>query len=266
MFKAGGLMRKFIEQSKKDAAVPQQKSWRELLAAIHRRRRVLLMATLVFLIVCYPYLGAETAEESLFVKLTTSAVLLVGSYAISRKPWHFVVAILLAIPGLVGRGLTFEFQSRPLDMEIHLASTAFYIFAVVLVLQQVLQSRDVTLDTLAGAVSAYLLIGLTYASLYAVLELLDPHAFAQTVSVEPGGRIFWSNLFFFSFVTLTTLGYGDITPVTPKAQSLAMLEAVTGVFYMGILVAWLVSAFRIGRSLSQTPDRFGKKGDTSSPP
>lgn len=112
----------------------------------------------------------------------------------------------------------------------------FYVFTLIHVLAYVLRGVEITRDKLYGAISVYLLVGLAWAAAYALLQAVAPGSFTSA-SDKP-------DLIFFSFVTLTTLGYGDITPVTGPARSLALLEAVTGVLYLAVLVARLVSAYR----------------------
>jgi hypothetical protein len=105
------------------------------------------------------------------------------------------------------------------------------------VLGQTLRAGPITFHRIQGAVAAYLLLGIIWAYAYALLEHLRPGAFSGPLSAADGARAF----FYFSFVTLTTTGYGDILPLHPAARSLAMLEAVTGPLYLAILVARLVS-------------------------
>jgi hypothetical protein len=108
---------------------------------------------------------------------------------------------------------------------------------LVVVLGQTLRAGPITFHRIQGAVAAYLLLGIIWAYAYALLAHLRPDAFSGSVSPADGPRAF----FYFSFVTLTTVGYGDVLPVHPAARSLAMLEAVTGPLYLAILVARLVS-------------------------
>ena len=108
---------------------------------------------------------------------------------------------------------------------------------LVVVLMQTLKAGPVTFHRIQGAVTAYLLLGIIWAHAYALLALLRPGAFSGPIDPEDGPRA-W---FYFSFVTLTTVGYGDVLPVHPVARSLAILEAVTGPLYLAILVARLVS-------------------------
>jgi hypothetical protein len=95
-------------------------------------------------------------------------------------------------------------------------------------------------------VAGYLLIGLIFASLYEVVARLAPDAFAGNVVLRPG-QVQGGDFVFFSFVTLTSTGYGDVVPVHPVARSLAMLEAMTGQLYPAIILARLVSLEIAGR-------------------
>jgi hypothetical protein len=92
-------------------------------------------------------------------------------------------------------------------------------------------------DRIFGAIVLYLLIGVWCAVAYAMVDSLVPHAFAVPADTNAG----IANWIYFSFVTLTTVGYGDITPVARAARSIAMLEALTGQLYPAIIIARLVS-------------------------
>jgi hypothetical protein len=105
------------------------------------------------------------------------------------------------------------------------------------VLGQTLRRGPITFHRIQGAVAAYLLLGVIWAHAYALVATLRPGAFSGPVSPADGPRAF----FYFSFVTLTTVGYGDVLPIHPVARSLANLEAVTGSLYLATLIARLVS-------------------------
>ena len=132
------------------------------------------------------------------------------------------------------RQLRFVPVPRPWGLAMGLLSLLLF-FAVVLV--QTLRSGPITLHRIQGAVAAYLLLGVLWAYAYALVEALRPGAFSGPISGADGPRA----LLYFSFVTLTTTGYGDVLPVRPAARSLANLEAVTGTLFVAILVARLVS-------------------------
>ena len=108
---------------------------------------------------------------------------------------------------------------------------------LVVVLVQTLRSGPITHHRIQGAVAAYVLLGVIWAYAYSLIAILRPGAFSGAISPADGPRA-W---LYFSFVTLTTVGYGDVLPVHPTARSLAVLEAVTGPLYLAILISRLVS-------------------------
>ncbi|RPH97511.1 MAG: potassium channel protein [Lysobacterales bacterium] len=119
--------------------------------------------------------------------------------------------------------------------------TAFLALAAWMVAQRVLLTGTIDLNTIVGSVALYLLIGLIYSTFFTVLLELSPDAFR---GIEPGPLFKVSQqMTYFSFVTLATLGYGDISPASPIAQVIVILEAVTGTFYMAIVVASLIGAY-----------------------
>lgn len=117
-------------------------------------------------------------------------------------------------------------------------------------LRYIFRARVVSRDVLLAACAVYLLIGATFVSVYGVIEMYawfvgEPiHAFADGMNGLSDERpIPWQTLIYYSYSTLTTLGYGDVLPVTPWARSAATLEAVIGVLYTGIIVARLVGLY-----------------------
>jgi len=113
----------------------------------------------------------------------------------------------------------------------------FYGYTVLNILHIVVKSEEVTRETIFAAVVAYLLIALMWAYLYMILEIVIPGSFSVP---ERSIRAETMQFEYFSFVTITTLGYGDIIPLTNKASALALLEALIGQIYLVVLVAWLV--------------------------
>ena len=107
--------------------------------------------------------------------------------------------------------------------------------------------RVVTIDTVFGAISAYLLFGLAWALSYWAIHAVAPDAFTTPNGVElTGGAVRppedFSQFIYYSFVTMTTLGYGDMTPLGRISRTLSWIQSVTGQFYVAVLIAWLVSA------------------------
>lgn len=91
-----------------------------------------------------------------------------------------------------------------------------------------------------GAICIYLLIGLAYGFVYSMVEMLHPGSFEHIHPVL-GKSLSEFDFFYFSFITLTTVGYGDVAVLTPYARSIVILESITGIFYLAILVARLIA-------------------------
>jgi len=114
------------------------------------------------------------------------------------------------------------------------------IYAFWLMIKDLFTAKKVDATILLLAVNCYLLIGILWVFFYLLVEHANPGSFALAGDLE---MPIWKHLYYFSFVTLTTLGYGDILPISAIARSLAMVEAVSGVLFTGILVARLVGIY-----------------------
>ncbi len=121
-----------------------------------------------------------------------------------------------------------------------LISLLFFSVALYYAGRRVLTSGEVSANTMVGALAVYLLLGIVWAGLYTMVLLFQPHAF-NGIEVAVGKSHF-GQVLYFSYVTLATLGYGDITPAIPVVRTLAYLEAIFGTFYLALVVASLVSA------------------------
>ncbi|HOP40826.1 MAG TPA: ion channel [Geobacteraceae bacterium] len=138
--------------------------------------------------------------------------------------------------------------SHLMTVASELVKTLLLTICVVMILRYVLKSKEVTLDTVFGALVAYLLIAFAFASLYRAVAAIEPASFSMPARVEGvHGLSAGFDFSYFSFVTIATLGYGDIVPRLPATQILAILEAVIGQFFMAVVVAWLVSVLVAGR-------------------
>src|SRR5688500_9275882 len=149
------------------------------------------------------------------------------------KRWHWIaVALCLALAPLV----LFVNSSEIIGLTYLLPAALLVTATLPVTLSRVLQHRRVTRETILGAISAYVLIGLLFAFLYlAVSDLRDDPFFAQ-----PGARAD-SEYLYFSFVTLTTLGFGDLSPAVGLPQALTVFEALVGSIFLVVLVARLVT-------------------------
>jgi hypothetical protein len=139
----------------------------------------------------------------------------------------------------------------------HSLRTAFLGFAAIVILGDIFKKKLVRADDVLGAACGYLLAGVAWAHVFQVCEIVSPGSFSVSASMlgqfaTPQDRVAAFN--YFSFATLTTTGYGDITPLRGPATALAMLETIFGQFYIAVLVAQLV-----GVRLAQMGQRFREK-------
>jgi hypothetical protein len=188
------------------------------------------LGLLVVVLFVLPLLEPHAAGRGLFLDLGFSLLLLAGVASVSThravKPLLFV----LVVGALVVR---WGSLSRPAIVAASLVSVAAMAFVV---LAQAFRGGPVNVHRIQGAVAAYLLLGLAWALAYEFVGVLDTGAFAGMSPTSERQRYLY-----LSFVTLTTVGYGDVTPVHPVARSLAMAEALVGQLYPAILLARLVS-------------------------
>ena len=151
-----------------------------------------------------------------------------------------VLALAFALVTLVVRWAKIFVPSAGLATLDTLLLLVFLGMLAVIVLFQVFREGPITIQRISGAVVVYLLLGLMWALAYQLIELQQPGSF-NFADAPAIGDTLSARLVYFSFVTLTTLGYGDITAVSPVARTLAMLEAAIGQLFPAILIARLVS-------------------------
>ena len=207
---------------------------------------IFLLVMLFLLLAVTPFLEGFARLRFLF-NAFLSAVLVSAVYALSQKIRNLAIAALLAIPMLISIWAQYFVKSEAIFLIGRICGACFIAFTIFHILQNIFHEQDVTKDTIAGAAAVYLLFGLMWSFLYGVLEHIEPGSFAISEAQTLGER----NIFiYYSFVTITTLGYGDIMPVTYIASSLAVMEAVVGQLYLVVLVAWLVGMYVSKKSKS----------------
>lgn len=182
-------------------------------------------------------LGSEPVVRGALI----SVLLLVGVWSLRGGRRFFITGMSFAVAGVAFNVMAVEMESMAFRLCSVLALLGFLIVAISFTLRQVIFGTELNLNRLVGAISVFLLLGLIWSFTYSLLELLAPGSFQGfSPGHGPGEDSSW---LYFSFVTLTTLGYGDITPVSAMARSLAFMQAVAGQFYVAVLVAGLVSAY-----------------------
>ncbi|HSY13481.1 MAG TPA: ion channel [Verrucomicrobiae bacterium] len=210
-------------------------------AEIRERRRlhpyaVLLMSELGLILV-YPFLASLPMGDEIF-RLLAVIVFFTAIYAVAGRGRLTTIALILGAPAIVLRIVNIFHHRELVRIPDEVSGLVFLFFVTSVLVWSIVSNPSVTADTLAGAVSAYLLIGITFGLAYLLIESLVPGSFKDTV--QPGKHFTPADFTFFSFVTLTTVGYGDIVPWGPHARSLAILESVLGIMYPAVLVSRLV--------------------------
>jgi hypothetical protein len=199
-----------------------------------------LLVAIILLFVFTPFLEGMRHGNFIEVILVTF-VLLSSVLAVGVRRRTMVLAAILAAPAVVGRWICHfrpDWFPHPLFLAL---AMVFITFAISRLLGFVLRAPRVDAEVLCASISAYLLIGLAWAFAYAFLGVITPDAFA--FSTPPPHKMQGFNAFYFSFVTLSTVGYGDITPLSSVARMLAVVEAMTGLLYVAVLIARLVSLY-----------------------
>src|SRR6516162_2351962 len=221
----------------------QEGGWRR---AYGERRFGALLVVLAALLAGPPVLLGFGLSAAWFDGLT--ALLLVAvilSLCFERRQRLF--ALLLGIPTVLlsvgGHPLPGEARA-PVLLTGHLCEVLFLFGASVLIVRSLFSAPTLKFDSILGAVCGYLFLGLGWAVLYSMIEGFRPGSFEISPKLVTGGEVarpLPQVLTYFSFVTLTTVGYGDISPVSPAARTPSWMEAVTGQFYLAVIVAGLVS-------------------------
>ncbi|HTQ51997.1 MAG TPA: ion channel [Candidatus Acidoferrales bacterium] len=202
---------------------------------------VQFLIALAFLFVSAPFVEMLPQGDFVDGSLLT-LVLILGVLAVGWNRWKLMVAILLAVPAVTGRWLHLF---RPdLPPEYFLApSLVFIVFLIANLLYFILHAPRVNAEVLCAGLSTYLLLGTAWMFAYLLVSDLSPDAFAITTGLDSSHVLSGFNAYYFSFITLSTVGYGDIVPASHVARMLAATEAVTGTLFMAVLIARLVALY-----------------------
>jgi len=210
-----------------------------IITHIRKKRFAYLTISLLLLIVAYPYVQGEMMGQ-IFLSLLTTLVMIMSVVAVADKKRYTIIALLLAVPWFTIILLNFPLFKTDYTLLVKKEIIfAFLLFAYTTfrIFMHIIKSREVTAEILFASICVYILIGLTWATLYVMAEILYPGSF-----IDSSGQALHDgpDYLFFSYTTLTTVGYGNIEAVTDQARSIASLEAIVGQLYLTIMVARLV--------------------------
>ena len=202
-----------------------------------------LLASLVALLVTFPFLEDVANPLILMVPIAAIFVAAVAVVDSSRHRLTGCAAIIAAAQiSLTILSLILRAAQTPYLIAVTLALVAaavLILFAIYCVLRYVLGARSITRDQIYAGICMYLMLGFAFGAIFYLINILDSNSFATNTG--PVSRQDTPDLMYFSFVTLATLGYGDITPRTNIARCLAEVEATAGMMYMAVFMARLVS-------------------------
>jgi hypothetical protein len=208
---------------------------------------VQLLVALGLLFFAFPFVE-EVKGGSVIVSILFSLVLLSAVLAIAERKRVLIIAIVLAIPAIGGRWIN---HLRPdlVPPSLFLGAGLILVgFVVANLLRFVLRAPSVNVEVLCASIAAYLMLGLMWTIAYWLVDQLTPGG-AFSFNTNTGKQSMNGfNAFYFSFITLSTVGYGDITPVSRIARWLAALEAMTGLLYVAVLIARLVALYSSPKS------------------
>lgn len=186
-----------------------------------------------------------------FIILSVSCI-----YMVSRNSWQTLFAIVWALPGNFVTLSKDSFDYSQIELLGFSSYLILYLYVISILFTYVRSQRVVDRGIIAGSICIYLLLGLVWSFVYMIIELLSPHSFnglySSSVSEIRSVSEVFSHLFYYSYVTLTTLGYGSISPRSVVASAFSSAEAITGQLYIAIFIARLVGLY--------TAQEFQRKG------
>jgi hypothetical protein len=204
-----------------------------------------LAALLFFLVIygffIYPLAGKDGRTEPIAAG-SFSLVLILGVLATTKHKGARTVMVVLAALAFTSHWLHFFVREHAVHMISAAAAAAFFGVLAWLITARVFRSGGINIYRIYGAVAVYMLIGILWGEFYVVAYLLDPSSFYFNPSTQHGDPPI-SELIYFSFSTLTTLGLGDVVPVSPITRSMVTFEALVGQLYPAVLLARLVTLY-----------------------
>lgn len=202
----------------------------------------LLVALLVFLIGVPIAIDLELFSSEILRAISYSALLAIGLWSLRSSGRAFSAAIAFVIVGIVLNILFAYYKQTVFQTCSTIALLAFLFLATGTAMKQIAVGNNISANRIVGAICVYLMLGIIWALSYGLLEVMIPGSFGGLTDGE--ATLGWSpDWVYFSFVTMTTLGYGDVLPLTFFSRTLAYFEAIVGQFYLAVLVAGLVGAY-----------------------
>jgi hypothetical protein len=210
-------------------------------------RFLFLFISIVLMFVLRPFLEGFVGIR-LLMNIFFTLVLISGVFAVHEKRGPFIAALSMALLAGVGLWSHRITEITAFGVMSHIVTILFLGYLASVILSYIFRNKKITADMIMGGICVYFLLGWLWADIYALIEILQPGSFRPAMGSSTD---LWDYIYY-SFVTLTTLGYGDVTPVSDAAQSFAILEATTGQLFIAVLIARLVG-IHISQSRPREP-------------
>ena len=208
-------------------------------------RHLIIMITLVNFLMTPLLVGSLGESSSLIVALNFTFLILAGVIAAERKIPR-MLGIFLGIATLISIWLEFMYGSNETIKILRLSfSLGLFMLLAFIVIRTIFDIKIINTKVLFGAMSGFILLGIIGGVIYEMLELFSPGAVG--VPAEMGGYKFY----YFSFMHLTTVGFGDIVPISAQAQAITVLLSIIGQFYMAIGVAVFIGKYLSAQNTAQ---------------
>ena len=207
-----------------------------------RQPSFLMLVLLTLSLVLYPFADHSRLFRVVAQVLDIGIVLMVVRAVRASGHW-LNVGWVVAIPLVLLQLLALFLPMRGIEAALLGTQVLFHGYAVLALMAYVLNDALITLDELFAIASAYILLALFWASAYALLVHFEPGAIYINEANNPDGVVSFAELVYFSTTTITSVGFGEITPVIPAARSLVMLQQVVGVLFVAIVIARLTSLY-----------------------
>ena len=201
---------------------------------MNRYRFTILMAASLCMLVVYPFLDHfHLSHIDFLLNIFITLLLISCIHALSISRHEAIVACLVIIPAIFMDWVGVFVDNRRIEMIVDIYKILAFSYICYGLLRYALRAGVVDFEKIAAAVNVYLFLGLIWRDIYSLVSILIPGAFNSDLLNQ-------TDFLYYSFVTLSTLGYGDVLPMEGPAKALAYMEAIIGQLYLTILVARLV--------------------------
>jgi hypothetical protein len=216
-------------------------------------RYLFLFLVLLGNLLLYPYAGDGGLRYQWFRALGLGLTAL-SVYAVSFRRWTLVIALLLAVPAAMNRIIVPRQDASVMALVGVMLTFAFDVFVLITIFRRIFRFERVTSSTIFGALCIYLLVGFSFTNLYIFVSKLQPWAFYLVPGVNIHQTVEYSDLIYYSFGSMTSLGSSGIIPVSPVVRSLSIVEAILGLLYLAVLVSRLVGMYHMEMIVQKPAD------------